>query len=58
MPLVLEANLQDLARDQVLNDLAQQLDDLAVAQRRQRHAGPRQQEVPGQNSNLQSHSGV
>ena len=40
-------DLQDLAGHEVLDDLAQQLDDFRVPQRRQRHRRPRQQKVAG-----------
>jgi len=46
------ARLQDLAGHQVLDDLAEQLDDLAVAQRGERHARARQQEVARQDRDL------
>lgn len=46
------ACLQDFASHQVLNDLAQQLDNLAITQRRQRHTRPRQQKVARQDCDL------
>ena len=42
---MLRAHLQDLAGDQVLDDLGQKLDDLRVPQRGQRDGSPRQQEI-------------
>jgi len=46
------ARLQDLAGHQVLDDLAEQLYDLAVTQRGERHARTRQQEVARQDRDL------
>ena len=46
------ACLQNFSGHQVLDDLAQQLNNLAITQRRQRHTRPRQQKVARQDRDL------